>query len=86
MINNSIRQSIYEIDAFLGGYTLGTLIIENEQAFLELENNKSITLDKSFTIEVLASETYHFITFEQAVYTISYDGWSAYAGLITRVR
>ena len=65
ILSESIKYTTRMIDAFLDQYTLGTLIIENEQAFLVTENDE-IQLDDSFIIEVFAGGKYHTITYEQA--------------------
>lgn len=61
------------INAFLDNYTLGTLIIENGQVFLELEIGELIQLNDSFIIEVFDGQKYHTITYEQALNTYCAD-------------
>ncbi len=85
MLGDHIKRTTREIDAFLGNYAIGTLVVENEQAFLVTENDE-IQLDDSFIIEVLAGNQYRTITYDQARNTMSSDGWPLYAGLEARVK
>jgi hypothetical protein len=85
MLNDHIKRTTREIDAFLVGYTLGTLIIENSEVSLETKNGE-IKLDKTYVIEVFAGGKYHPITYDQARNTMSRDGWPLYAGLESRVK
>jgi hypothetical protein len=55
MLSDHIRYTTRMIDAFLNQYTIGTLVIENGQAFLKLENGELIMLNDSFIIEALES-------------------------------
>lgn len=86
MLNDSIKQSIHEIDAFLDGYTLGTLIVEGGQAFLEFSNGEYMPLNDNYQIEVINDNNNHPISCQQAINTLSTDGWSLYAGLTARVK
>lgn len=81
----SMRRSIRDIDAFLGGYTLGTLIVDGGKVSLETKNGE-IVLDETYRIEVLGGDEYHQITYDQARNTMSSDGWPLYAGLEARVK
>ena len=87
ILSESIQYTTRKIDAFLDQYTLGTLIIENEQAFLVTENDE-IQLDDSFIIEVFAGGAYHTITYEQAINTFCSDmpDCPLFAGLEARVK
>ena len=80
----SMRRSIRDIDAFLGGYTLGTLIVDGGKVALETKNGE-IVLDETYRIEVLGGDEYHQITYDQARNTMSRDGCPLYAGLEARV-
>ena len=88
ILTDHIKQTIREIDAFLDQYTIGTLIIENGQVSLLLENNDEIQLDDSFIIEVFDGSQYHTITYEQALNTYCSDApeWHLFAGLEARVK
>ncbi|APH05862.1 hypothetical protein [Bacillus weihaiensis] len=83
---NSIKETIYMIDAFLLQKQFGTLVIEDRQAFLQLPVGELITLNESNLIEVINDGEYYPITYEEAVNTISTDGWSLFAGLDCRVK
>jgi len=85
MLNDHIKRTTREIDAFLENYTLGTLIIENSEVSLETKNGV-IVLDETYHIEVLGGGEYHTITYDQARNTMSRDGWPLYAGLEARVK
>ncbi|RTZ53191.1 hypothetical protein EKO25_24630 [Bacillus sp. SAJ1] len=74
------------IDAFLMCRQIGTLIVDDGQAYLELPIGELITLNDSYEIEVISDEQYHPITYDQAINTMSADGWSLYAGLDCRIR
>lgn len=88
ILSESIQYTTRKIDAFLDQYTLGTLIIENEQAFLQTESGELIKLNDSFIIQVFACGKYHQITLEQALNTFCSDApeWHLYAGLEARVK
>lgn len=85
MLNDHIKRTTREIDAFLENYTLGTLIIENSEVSFETKNGE-IVLDETYAIEVFAGGKYHPITYDQARNTMSRDGWPLYAGLEARVK
>jgi len=86
MLTDSLKQSIYMIDAFLMQKQYGTLIVDDGQAYLDLPVGELITLNDSFEIEVINDGEYIPITFEEAVNTMSTDGWSLYGGLQARVK
>lgn len=81
----SMRRSIRDIDAFLGGYTLGTLIVDGDTVSLETGRGE-IVLDETYVIEVYGDGKYHPITYDKARNTMSSDGWPLYAGLEARVK
>ncbi|MGG1690590.1 hypothetical protein [Heyndrickxia ginsengihumi] len=83
---NSIKHTISMIDAFLMNKQLGTLVVDDGQAFLELAIGELITLNESYEIEVISDGKYYPITYNQAINTMSTDGWSLYAGLDCRIR
>jgi len=74
------------IDAYLDNYTLGTLIVDDGQAYLELEIGELITLDDSYKIEVINGGEYQPITYHEAITRMSTDGWALFAGLTARVK
>ncbi|MFV2046886.1 hypothetical protein CJ195_21805 [Bacillus sp. UMB0899] len=82
----SLKETIYMIDAYLSQKQLGTLIVDSGQAFLELPVGEFITLNDTFEIEVINDGEYYPITYDQAVNTMSTDGWSLYAGLDCMVK
>ncbi|UTI42443.1 hypothetical protein [Niallia sp. RD1] len=86
MLTDSLKQSIYMIDAFLMQKQYGTLIVDDGQAYLDLPVGELITLNDSFKIEVINDGEYISITYDEAVNTMSTDGWSLFAGLQARVK
>lgn len=85
MLNDHIKRTTREIDAFLENYTIGTLIVDGDTVSLEAKSGE-ILLDETYVIEVFAGGKYHPITYEQARNTMSRDGWPLYAGLEARVK
>lgn len=85
MLNDHIKRTTREIDAFLENYTIGTLIVDGDTVSLEAKSGE-ILLDETYVIEVFAGGKYHQITYDQARSTISSDGWPLYAGLEARVK
>ena len=88
LLNESIKQSIYKIDALLeGNWTLGILVFENGQPYLELDIGELIELDDSYEIEVIAEDNYYPITYQQAINTIDrHFKTPLYAGFDCRIR
>jgi hypothetical protein len=88
ILSESIQYTTRKIDAFLEDYTIGTLIIEKGQAFLQTEIGELIKLNDSFLIEVFAGGQYHTITYEQALNTFCSDmpDCPLYAGFECRVK
>lgn len=85
---NHMKQTIRKIDAFIDNYTLGTLIIKNGQAFLQLEIGELIKLNDTFIIEVFDGQKYNRISYEQALNTFCADAseWHLFAGLECRIK
>ncbi|SFA52301.1 hypothetical protein SAMN05216169_103212 [Anoxybacillus pushchinoensis] len=88
ILSESIKYTTRKIDAFLEQYTLGTLIIEKGQAFLQTEIGEFVKLDDSFIIEVFAGSQYHRITYEQTINTFCSDmpDCPLYAGFEARIK
>ncbi|MED0717429.1 hypothetical protein [Aeribacillus composti] len=87
-LSDHIKYTTRKIDAFLENYTLGTLVIENGQAFLQLEIGELIQLNDSFIIEVFDGEKYNCISYEQALNTFCADmpDCPLFAGLEARIK
>jgi hypothetical protein len=87
-LSDHMKQTVRKIDAFLENYTIGTLVIENGQAFLQLEIGEYIALNESFKIQVLAGGQYQTITYEQVINTFCSDApeWHLYAGAECRIK
>lgn len=87
-LSDHIKYTTRKIDAFLENYTLGTLIIENGQAFLQLEIGELIKLNDTFIIEVFDGQKYNLISYEQALNTFCSDApeWHLYAGAECRIK
>ncbi|GIN58480.1 hypothetical protein J8TS2_27990 [Lederbergia ruris] len=88
LTQDSLQKLIHQIDAILTKTTLGRLIVyTGDCAFLEVEDSDEIIiLDDTYKIEVLNDTEWVSITYEQAVHTLSSDGWPLYAGLTARIR
>lgn len=88
ILSESIQYTARKIDAFLKQYTLGTLIIENGQVFLQLGIGELIKLNDTFIIQVFAGGKYHTITYKQALNTFCSDmpDCPLYAGFECRVK
>lgn len=87
ILSESIQYTTRKIDAFLDQYTIGTLIIENGQTFLQTEIGELI-LNDSFIIEVFAGGKYHTITYQEVINTYCSDmpDCPLYAGFECRVK
>lgn len=86
LLTDSIKQSIYEIDVFLEGSILGTLIIEDGQAFLQLSNGEYQSLDDSYQIEIITDDGNHFITYQEVINRLTAEGWPLFAGFQAKVK
>lgn len=87
VLNESIKQSIYKIDAFLDNWTFGILVFEDGQPFLELNNGELIKINDSLLIEVIAEGKYYPVTYQQVINTIDqYFNTSLYAGFDCRIK
>jgi hypothetical protein len=84
-MNDHIKRTTREIDAFLENYMIGTLIVDGDTVSIGTKNGV-IVLDETYHIEVLGGGEYHTITYDQARNTMSRDGWPLYAGLESRVK
>ena len=88
ILSESIKYTTRKIDAFLDQYTLGTLVIEDEQAFLQTEIGEYIALNDSFEIQVLAGGQYHTVTYQEAINTFCSDmpDCPLFAGFEARIK
>lgn len=88
ILSESIKYTTRKIDAFIDNYTLGTLIIENGQAFLQTEIGEFVKLNDSFIIEVYDGSQYHGISYQEAISTFCADmpDCPLFAGLEARVK
>lgn len=87
LLEDSLKQSVYKIDAFLDNWTIGTLVFKNGQPYLELDIGELIKLDDSYKIEVIAEGNYYPITYQQAINTIDrHFKTPLYAGFDCRIR
>ncbi|MFC4182803.1 hypothetical protein [Saccharococcus thermophilus] len=88
ILSENIKYTTRKIDAFLDNYTLGTLVIENGQAFLQLEIGEYIALNDSFIVEVFVNGKYHRISYQEAISTFCADMLDCplFAGLEARVK
>lgn len=65
------------------GYTVGSLVIENQQAYLQLDNN-AIVPDQG-TIEVKNGDQWQRLTPDDILRQTP-EGWPAYAGMDARMK
>lgn len=88
LLNNSLKQSIRLIDAFLDNFTLSTLIVKNGQALLELEIGEYLQLNDNYEIQIITDNGYYPITYQQAINTYCNDipDQPLFAGFDARVR
>lgn len=75
-------RSIEKTANIAAGYTVGTLVIENEQAYLQLDDNSIVPIQG--TIEVKNGDHWQRLTLADILRTTS-EGWPAYAGMDARV-
>lgn len=83
-----LARSIRQTADIAGGYIVGTLVIENGNAYVHKENGKEIEIKPEQSIEVYneGDRKYVKISYEDAVTKVSTDGWPLFAGLDVRVK
>lgn len=83
-LSKSIRQTADIVD----GYIVGTLVIENDKACVQKDNGELTEITPKQSIEVYneGERQYVPVTYEDAITTMSSDGWPLYAGLDVRVK
>ncbi|MCA1059772.1 hypothetical protein LCL96_12520 [Rossellomorea aquimaris] len=67
------------------GYTVGILLVESDRVFIEGEKGKK-ELYPHDTIEVFNGKELEGITYQQALFTFTMEGWPAYGGLTARYK
>lgn len=82
---NTLSHAIHMIDAYLMQRQYGTLIVDDGQVYLETKD-ELITLNENYEIELIVEGGIYPITFEEAVNTMSTDGWSLFGGQQARVK
>ena len=78
-----LLQSIQITADIADGWTVGNLVIENQQAYLQLENGSII--HASGIIEVKNGDVYQRLTAEDYK-SETKEGWPLYAGLRARMK
>jgi len=78
-----LLRSIEKTADIAAGYTVGTLVIENAQAFLQLESGTIIPAND--TVEVKNNNHWQRLTQADILRTTS-EGWPAYAGMDARMK
>jgi hypothetical protein len=83
-----LARNIRQTADIAGGYIVGTLVIENGKAYVQKDNGELIEITPKQSIEVYneGDRKYVKISYEDAVTTMSTDGWSLFAGLDVRVK
>lgn len=84
LLEESLKQHVYNIDATIDNYTLGRLIVDGDKAIVQTDD-RIITLNKTFKIEIIKNYEYVPITYNQ-VFTLSTDGWPLLAGCQVRIK
>ncbi|MCO7126604.1 hypothetical protein NIE88_12600 [Sporolactobacillus shoreicorticis] len=86
-LHQSMQNTISQIDAFIENWTFGTLIVEDNHAFLALEIGEVILLDhEQFEIEIRNGDEFMPVTLDQVLTSKTVEGWPLYAGLDARIR
>lgn len=67
------------------GYTVGLLLVESDRILIEGEKGIA-ELYPYDTIEVFNGEEIEKITYQQALFTFTVEGWPAYGGLTARYK
>ena len=67
------------------GYTIGTLVIENHQTHLQLENGSLVPIYNINTIEVKNGGNWQRLTPADILQKTA-EGWPAYAGMDARMK
>jgi hypothetical protein len=83
-----LARSIRQTADIAGGYIVGTLVIENGKVYVQKDNGELIEITPKQSIEVYneGDRKYVKISYEDAVTTMSSDGWPLFAGLDVRVK
>ena len=68
------------------GYTVGTIVIQNRQPFLQLEIGEMIRLNDDFTIEIKNGDEYERVTTNDILNTFTVEGWHLFAGFNARIK
>ncbi|QAA22460.1 hypothetical protein [Sporolactobacillus terrae] len=85
-LHSSMQKSIRQFDAFLDGWTFGTLIIENNTVTLVTEAAE-IHLNDSYLLEIQNGNEYMQITVQQALNTCdSITNFPLFAGMAARIK
>jgi hypothetical protein len=84
----NLSRSVRQTSDIAGGYAVGTLVIENGKAYVQKDDGEIIEITPEQSIEVFRDEPreYICITYEEAINTMTSDGWPLYAGLDVRVK
>jgi|GEM_PF-2474260 len=85
LLANSLQQTINRIDALLDGWTYGYLVIEDGQAYLELENEDLVPVTEDHYLEAENGDHFQHLT-RADLEKKTLDGWPAYAGLLARMK
>lgn len=82
-----LSKSLRQTADIAGGYIVGTLVIENGKAYVQKDDGQFIEITPQQSIEVYRDGSgYVSVTYEDAVTTMSSDGWPLYASLDVRVK
>jgi hypothetical protein len=83
----NLAKSLRQTADIAGGYIVGTLVIENGKVYVQKDNGELTEITPQQSIEVYCEgDGYTRVTYEDAVTTMSSDGWPLFAGLDVRVK
>ncbi|RJG23293.1 hypothetical protein [Paenibacillus thiaminolyticus] len=82
-----IFTSIRQTADIAGGFTIGTLIVEDGEVSVCLEDNTYVVLDDTYHVEVYREgDSYVHVGYEYILTAKTVEGWPLLAGLYCRVK
>lgn len=84
-LTDHINSTVDRIDATLDGWTQGRLVIDQGNAYIEVEPFQFVPVPAGVTVEVKNGSIWQRLT-EADLQAVTVDGWPAYAGLPARIQ
>ena len=84
-LTKHIKETTACIDAALDNWTLGNLVIEDSQAYLQLKDGSLIPVPADAVLEVKNGDLWTPVSAEM-LQARTREGWPAYAGLLARMK